>query len=386
MARRGHGEGSIYKREDGRWTAQITVGPGQRRYMYGKTRHEVQEQLTAALRNQDLGMLATGPNQTVGQYLERWLKDVAKPGVRPRTFIRYQQLIMSHAIPLLGRRPLPKLMPQDLQTLYAAKTNEGLAPRTVGHIHRVLHRALGDAVRWGLVPRNVCDAVAPPRVVKKEMRSLTIEESRKLLAAAGEDPLEALYYLALTSGMRQGELLGLKWQDIDWVSGKLQVKRSIARVTGQGFVEMEPKSAKSRRSLTLAVIAVGALKRHRARQFEARLLVGSEWNDRDFVFCNALGRPLEPQNILRRSFVPLLEKAGLPRVRFHDLRHTAASLLLALGENPKIVQEILGHSQISLTLDTYSHVLPTLQAEAIQRLNALLEDQSKPTPSAYSGQ
>ncbi|MBI4491737.1 MAG: site-specific integrase [Chloroflexi bacterium] len=373
--RRGHGEGSIHQREDGRWVAVVDQGwkdgKRQRKYLYGETRREVSEKLKAALHDQAAGLPLPSERQTVGQFLERWLEDSAKPNVRPRTFTRYHDLLTLHAIPTLGKRPLAKLSAQDLQALYGQKLDQ-LAARTVGHLHRVLHCALRDALRWGLVARNVCDAVQPPKVARPEMQVLAPEQARQLLAAADGEPLEALYVLAVTAGLRQGELFGLKWQDLDLEAGRLQVRRTLGRVRKQGFLESEPKSARSRRSITLTPLAIGALRHHRARQLEQRLAVGSAWEDRGLVFCNAVGRPLEPSNLLRRSWRPLLKKAGLPRIRFHDLRHTAATLLLAQGVHPKIVQEMLGHSTISLTLDTYSHLLPNLQDEAAAKMQAIL--------------
>jgi len=278
---------------------------------------------------------------------------------------------MCHAIPALGKRPLARVEPQDLQRLYSRKLEEGLAARTVGKLHVVLHRALQDAVRWGLVGRNVCDAVRPPKVHAQEMRTLSPDEARQFLAAAEGDALEALYVLAITSGLRQGELLALKWQDVDLEAGQLQVRRTIARVNGRGFVEQEPKSARSRRSIALTPLAVDALRRHRARQLERRM-IALVWEENDLVFANEVGRPIEAQNLVRRSFHPLLKRAELQRVRFHDLRHTAATLLLAQGVHPKVVQEMLGHSTVSLTLDTYSHVMPNMQAEAAAKMQAAL--------------
>lgn len=373
--RRGKGEGSITQLSDGRWQARLSYWDGGRRKWkayYGRTRTEARQKLTAALAALQQGQRPVSERQTVGQFLERWLRDVAQPSLRPRTFTRYRELVQLHTIPALGRRPLARLSPEDLQALYRRKLEEGLAPRTVGHLHRVLHRALQDALRWGLVARNVCAAVRPPKVPTRELRVLGPEDARRLLAAAAGDPFEALYVLALTAGLRQGELLGLKWADVDLDAGRLQVRRTLQRVRFGGWIEAEPKSRTSRRSVVLTPLAVEALRRHRARQLAQRLQAGQAWEDHDLVFTNALGRPIEPQNLLRRSYWPLLERAGLPRMRFHDLRHSAATLLLAQGVHPKVVQEMLGHASISLTLDTYSHVLPNLQVEAAERMQQLL--------------
>ncbi|HTI14507.1 MAG TPA: site-specific integrase, partial [Dictyobacter sp.] len=252
------------------------------------------------------------------------------------------------------------------------RLEEGYSAQTVKHIHRLLHRALNDAVRWDLVTKNVCDRVDAPRVAKREMKAFTPQEAQSFLKAAQGDPLETLYILALTTGMRRGELLALKWEDINFKQEMLQVRRTIAHIPHQGFITAEPKTVKSRRSITLTTLAIEALKQHRAQQNEQRLKAGPAWIDQDWIFCKKDGTPIEPSTLLRRSFYPLLLKAEVPKIRFHDLRHSTASLLLSQGVHPKIVQELLGHSQISMTLDTYSHVLPSLQKEATDRLNTLL--------------
>lgn len=243
-------------------------------------------------------------------------------------------------------------------------------------MHRLLHKAFNDALKWNLITRNVCDLVDTPRVPKHEMKVFSSEQAQQFLEVAKGDPLEALYVVALTTGMRQGELLALKWDDIDFSHGKLQVQRTIARITNKGFTISEPKTPKSRRSINLTPLAIESLKQHRIRQHEHRLLAGPEWDEQGWVFANALGRPIEAGNMMRRSFLPLLAKAELPKIRFHDLRHSTATLLLSMGTHPKIVQELLGHSQISMTLDTYSHVLPSLQEDAMSRLNTLLTKSS----------
>lgn len=367
--RRGHNEGTIYKRQDGRWAASVSLGHGQRRGFYGLTRHAVQDKLSAARRSLEDGLPVSSDRQKVGQFLERWLREVAAPTVRPSTYTRYRELLAGHVVPALGHLSLAKLGPQDLQGLYG-KLSQRLAPRTVGHVHRVLHRALRDALHWGLVARNACDAVSPPKVPREEMQVLTPDQARALLAAVEGDALEALYVLAVTAGLRQGELLALKWRDLDADAGRLTVNRTVRYMTGLGAVEGEPKSARSRRNILLAPMAVAALRRHRTRQAEQRL-AAIAWEDSDLIFTNEVGRHIQASNLLLRSFRPLLARASLPAVRFHDLRHTAATLLLLEGVHVKVVSEMLGHSAVSLTLDTYSHVLPTMQADAAAKMEAL---------------
>jgi integrase len=369
-ARRGNGEGSIYQRSDGRWVGSVSVGKGKRKYLYGKTRREVAEKLKKALAEQQQGLPLANEKQTVDQYLQRWLEDSARPTVRAGTFESYQRLIRLHVRPHIGKVPLARLTAQDLSRLYRTLLDHGLAPRSVQYVHAVLHRALGQALRWNLIARNPAELVDAPRPKRKEIAPLTPDQAKALLDAARGDRLEALYVVALTSGLRLGELLALRWADLDGERGELHVRRTLVR-TQAGLSFNEPKTAKGRRTVRLPSFAVAALREHRARQLEERLRIGPAWDGQDLIFPNEVGRPIDRQNLIRRSFKKLLQKAGLPDVRFHDLRHTAATLLLRLGEHPKVVQERLGHSTISVTMDVYSHVLPDMQRQAAEKLDTL---------------
>ena len=246
----------------------------------------------------------------------------------------------------------------------------GRSPRTVQYTHTVLRRALGRALKWGLVARNVATLVDRPRSVRQEMQSLSPEQARVFLQAAEGDRLEALYSVAIAVGLRQGEALGLRWDDVDLDAGKLRVRVALQRVNGK-LQLVGPKTAKSRRTIALPQTAVIALRKHRTRQLEERLRAGEHWQEMGLVFPSTIGTPHDARNVVR-AFQKLLEQAGLPHMRFHDLRHTCASLLLAQGVHPRVVMEILGHSQISLTMDTYSHVIPSLQREAAQQMDAAL--------------
>ncbi len=366
---RGHGEGSIYQRKDGRWAASITLEGRKRKTLYGKTRKEVQEKLRTALYEQKQGLLATGPRETVKHYLEYWLEEVHKPTIRISTYVRYQEIIQLHILPSIGHLQLQNLSPRHIQALYAKKVKEGLSASTVQSIHAVLHKALDNAVRLGSLPRNVSDKIPLPRLTKHEIKSLTLEQAQHLLESVREHRLESLFVLALSTGMRLGELLGLKWQDINFADGTLQIRRILSYVRSKGFVESEPKTARSRRHIILPAFVLESLKQHRVRQLEAKLKAGTFWEDRDLVFCTAQGSYLNPVSTVQDIFKAVLRKAGLPRMRFHDLRHSAATILLSMGVHPKVVQELLGHSQISMTMDTYSHVLPTMQKDAMERMN-----------------
>lgn len=371
MSRRGHGEGSIYKRPDGRWTAQLSLPGSRRKYIYGKTRREVQEKLTVALRAQQEGLLVTGPAQTVGQYLKRWLEDTVRHSVRPRTYQAYD-LNVRRVLPHLGHVRLTALTPALVQACYGALLERGLSRRSVEQAHTVLHGALRQAVQWGLAGRNPTEAVAVPRPGQREMRTLSAEEVRRLFVASANDRLHALWVLLATTGLRLGEATGLRWEDIDFASSRLFVRRAMQRQPGVGMAIVEPKTERSRRTVHLPVGGVTALKEHRRRQVSERLAAGSLWRDQGLVFCNVAGGPLDPSRV-NKAFLKTLQRAGLPSIRVNDLRHTAATLLLSQGVHPKVVQELLGHSTIALTLDTYSHVVPALHAEAASKMDGLFE-------------
>ncbi|MBX6770850.1 MAG: site-specific integrase [Chloroflexi bacterium] len=384
MPRRTHtyGSGSVWKTDDPRrkkkWVAQIYLGvdsQGKARFQrsYHATQAEARTWCAEQLRRLQAGQIVPSPLQNLGDYLTRWLEEAVRPTVRPGTYDDYARLVRLHILPALGTRPLGKLTPLDLMRLYRTIQESGRSARTTQYVHAVLHRALDQAVRWGLIPRNVADLVDPPRPARTEMQPLTVEQVKRFLEAARDDRLHALYVLAVTTGLRIGELLALQWGDLDTERGTLHVQRSLRR-TSAGLVFQEPKSARSRRVISLPTLALAALRQHRARQLEERLKLGTLWDDHDLIFPNEVGRPIERQNLIRRSFKKLLQQAGLPAIRFHDLRHTAATLLLSLGEHPKVVQERLGHSTIAVTMDVYSHVLPDLQREAAAKLDRLLHD------------
>lgn len=369
-SKRGNSEGSLTKRPDGRWEARITLSDGSRKSFYAKTRQEAARRLAAAMRDRDQGLPITGERQTVTQFLSVWLETI-KPTVGVATWKRYEEIVRIHLAPSIGAHSLAKLSPQSVQTLYSAKLEAGLSTTTVHHIHAVLHLALESAVSLDLVARNVSERVTVPKMGRHEMEVLSPEQSRTLLTAINGDELEALYVLALTTGMRQGELLALKWRDIDLDTGWLRIHTTVRKLHGR-FIYAPPKTKRSRRAVALTAMAVESLKQHRVRQARAKALVGPAWQENDLVFADAVGGPLEGRHMLRHYFRPLLERAGLPSIRFHDLRHTTATLLLAQGVHPKVVSEMLGHTTIGITLDTYSHVLPQMQRDAATTLDRLL--------------
>jgi integrase len=378
MGKRGNGEGSIYRRNDGKWTGSITLGNNKRKVFYGKTRKEVQEKLLTVLHEQQQGTLIADERQTVAQFLTDWLEKTHKPHVRARTYERYRDAVYLHIIPVLGRHQLSKLSAQHVQAFYTQKLEEGLAAATIMYYHSVLHNALDTAVKWGLVARNVCNLVTPPRQERYEIQPLTLEQVQKLLVAVHGHKWEALYTLALATGMRRGELLGLKWQDINMQTGTLQVRRILTRVPAPTeekrhiYIEAEPKTQHSRRSVIIASFALEMLKQHLQQQIAIKARSAEVWQEHDYVFCTSLGTHLNPNHVVD-ELKKLLKKAELPNIRFHDLRHSAATMLLSIGVHPKVVQELLGHTQISMTMDIYSHVLPGMQRDAMSRLHDALK-------------
>ncbi len=275
-----------------------------------------------------------------------------------------------NAVPRIGAKKLSKLTALDLQALYANLAEFGLSPRSVHHVHRVLHRAFVQAVRWSLIPRNPCDGATSPKAPRAELTIWNPEEADAFLLATREHRMHALYVLALTTGMRQGELLGLKWADIDLNTGTLAVRRALQWQRGNGLVFTEPKTARSRRKIHLSQTALAALRAHKDRQSFDRHAAGSAWAEHGLVFCNATGEPLSPTNETKR-FQRAVPAAALPAIRFHDLRHTAATILLAKCVHVKLVSEMLGHSTIVLTLDTYSHVIPAMHGDAAVTMDAV---------------
>jgi integrase len=308
----------------------------------------------------------------LGDYLDRWLTDSVRDTVRQNTWERYEQIVRLHIKPALGRVKLKSLTPTHVRALYRDKLDAGLATRTVQYIHTTLHKALKQAMNDRLVPRNVTEAVKAPRPSSKEVMPLSAGQARALLKAARGDRFEAIYVLAITAGLREGELLGLKWEDVDLGTEKLSVRRGLT-ITKYGPALGAPKRNKSRRSIRLTAPAAEALKRHKLTQKAERLRLGSLWEDNDLIFPNQTGGLMRPWSLTGGPSLRLLRRAGLPETtRFHDLRHTCATLLLSKGVHPKIVQELLGHASISITLDTYSHVLPNMQEKAVDAMESAL--------------
>ncbi|MEJ7815671.1 MAG: site-specific integrase [Rubrobacter sp.] len=378
MGKNGNGEGSIYphKRNGkkvgyrGAYVVQTLEGP-KRRYVSGKTRDEVHDKLIEALGNRSQGFVFDAGSLTVGEYLTRCLKDSVRGTVRVSTYEVHRHMIEPHIVPTLGRLKLKDLNPAHVRGFYREKLDSGLSAATVRKMHSVLRKALKQAVMDGLIPRNVCESVKPPKIERKEITPLDREQAKALLEAAGGDRLAALYVLAVHTGMREGELLGLKWEDADLERGVLRLRRALVREGGKTALG-DLKTAKSRRSVRLTRAAADALRSHLERQLEEMGRLGSLYQPGGLVFATESGTLINPSNLRNRSFKPLLKRAGLPDICFHDLRHTCATLLLSQGTHPKLVQELLGHATIAMTLDTYSHFLPSMGDQTVRAMEAAL--------------
>jgi integrase len=370
--------GSITKRGS-TWTGIVDLPPdpatGRRRQkrVTARTRKEIEQKVAELLAAGDKGF-TDAKNLTVADYLAGWLETIAA-SVKPSTLRRYRDLTRLHIVPVIGGLKVGRLTPGDVQRLYANRL-QTLSPTSVRHLHSLLHRALDDAVKWGLVVRNVCDVVTPPRRAHVEMRVWSAEDARRVLAAAEGDDLAALWHLALATGMRRGELLGLKWSDVNLEAATVSVRRTLSRGQTSRLEEFEPKTQAGRRRISLPASTVEALRQHRVLQLQHRLRLGDACHDHDYVFPNPFGEALHP-NTLQRAFRALIARAGVPVIRLHDLRHTAATLLLAQGVHPKIVQERLGHTDIAMTLDRYSHVTPDMQGVAADAMEAVLSGKSR---------
>jgi integrase len=370
--RRGNREGSITRRKDGLWQGAVTLADGRRKYLYGGSREEVRRKVATAVHAVETGTMSDARGVTVGEFLDQWLTDVVRPNVRPWTYAGYEVHVRLHLKPTLGRIQLDRLTPLHVHQLLNRKIASGLKPKSVRYIRGTLSTALNQAVRWGLISRNAASLVDGPRVEQYEIQPFTPLEARAFLAVLKGDRLEALYSVALTMGLRQGEALGLRWQDVDLGLGYLRVSKQLQRIDGTPQL-VEPKTRRSRRTIAMPAAIVAALKEHQERQEAEIRLAGERWTETGLVFVNPQGKPIDPTRI-SKQFHTHLARAGLAQRRFHDLRHSCATLLLVQGVSPRVVMDVLGHSQIGLTMNTYSHVIPELRREAASRMDDLLNE------------
>jgi len=366
--------GKITRRGEG-WSFVVDMGRDPRTGKRRQVRHTVRglkseaQALQVRLLSERDGTDSSARKMTVSAWLERWLKVYGEPRLAPRTIAAYDNCIRLHLVPAIGMKKLTKLRPMDIEECYAQVIARGRSVRTALHVHRVLRQALQYAVRIQVLNRNPADSVEAPRPARYPAPTITVQMAMEILEAAEKTRYGAMVYLAIMTGLRLGELQGLRWQDLDLAAGTLQVRQIFQSYKGKSF--RQPKTHRSTRGLTLTPATVDRLKRHRQAQLETRLLVGGSYTDRDLVFATDTGGPIDGHQI-RDAWARILKLAGLTGIRFHDLRHAHASLMLAQGTHPKIVQERLGHSAIAITLDTYSHVVPNLQRQEADKLDRLL--------------
>lgn len=364
-----------YQRADGRWTAQVSVGyvngKRARKTVYGKTAAECRKKLIEVLHGQQNGQAPMDERTTLATFLPRWLEAIA-PSLRPHTRRFYGDQVRLHLIPRLGSLPIARITPEQVQQFVNAKSAEGLSPRMVRHLRSTLRAALNQAVEWQLIPRNPAAVrIRLPQPEDREVNALTADEVKALLSVSARVPnrWHALWVVAVYLGLRQSEILGLRWSSIDWTNGNLRVDKQLQRVDGR-LVLTEPKTRGSVRTLPMPLTVAAALRDHAALQDVARQ--GNNVYRLDgYVFATANGTPIDPRNLIR-EWHALLRRAGLRRIRFHDLRHTAATLMLAAGVDIKLVAETLGHRDATMILRVYGHVLPHQRNEAAQKMEAIL--------------
>jgi integrase len=399
--KRGNSEGSIYKMKDGRWRAAITTGwklnavgvkIPVRKVLTAATRHEVAEQMTNSLRDQQRGININPVKQTVGAYLAEWLENTAKPSVRPKTYRSYEQMVRNHlsktvppaewkereldSVPGFKDLLLTNLTLPRLQKFFNDKLSAGNSPALVRYLRVVLRIALQVAVKGDLVPRNVAALTTPPRVEKKEPEPFTPEQAGRFLKAAMGHRLEALFTAALAIGLRSGECSALRWPDVDLDKAEINVRHTLQRIKLPGeekgvLTLLPPKSEKSRRRVPLPTVCVTALHTHKKCQEQERALAGSSWKETEYVFTSRIGTPIDDRKILK-EFNALVKAACLPKQRFHDLRHACISLLSAQGVPLKVISEIVGHSDIRLTQNVYQHVYSEAKRAAANTMDSVL--------------
>ncbi len=375
--RRGNGEGTIYQRVDGRWTGAAYVfnrdGGRQRRQVYGRTRAEAAGKVTDLLKSNREHRPAAVIRVTVEQFGKDWVSRLAMSGLKPATVSNYGWILQRYVYAEIGSVRVVSLTPQHVRDLLAATAAKGVSPRTVQLTRAVLRSMLADAEREEVVHRNVAALVKGPRVERQEVVPWNVDQAMRFLASVRDHRLGPLFSVGVALGLRKGELLALRWDDVDLIGGTLRVQRTVQRLgSGVGLVIGSPKTARSRRTIPLPEMCVGALMEHCERQEVERADAGDAWQDHGLVFASTVGTVIEPRN-LNRLLDQLSAQAGVPRIRFHDLRHTCASLLLAQGVSPRVVMEMLGHSQMSMTTDLYGHVMPTALRAAADAADYLFE-------------
>ena len=369
--KRGAGEGTIVQLPSGSWRGQITLDRGRLSFT-AKTRREVQDWIRKMAVQVDAGLSYDGATTSVTEFMHGWLQS-AQPSLRAKTHQQYTQVARDHILPYIGHMKLLALRPDQVQKMYDRLLANGNSARIVQLSHSILHRALDSALKMGSVTRNVTDATTPARPKKRTIQVLTEEELDRLLVAAEGHRYKVLVYLAVVTGMREGELFGLRWSDIDWLTGEIHITRQVQDIRGQGAVYVDPKTDAGRRTVVIGAQVVELLKWQyqwvgTMRRFDKRGI----WKEHDLVFPSTRGTPIIHSNF-HKEWKKILEAAKLPHMRFHDLRHLAASILLVkLRKSPTEVAAILGHAKTSTTLDIYGHMLPGMSQQTASEIEAVV--------------
>jgi integrase len=374
--RRGNNEGAVYQRSaDGRWCGVALLGYDVRGRMIrktvtAKTRAEVTRKLAELRRQVDAGRVSTTKTLTLSELMTRWFEDVLSREVARSTYDNYGAVVRYHVLPSLGKRKVTDIKVADVDRLLSSKLRDGLSPSTVHRIRALISQCLDQGVRWSEVPTNVARLSRPPKMTRPEGRTLTRDQAQSLLVTLKGHRHESLYLLMLSTGMRRGEALGLKWDDVNFDQGVARVKRNLKREGGR-LVTADTKTLKSRRAVNLPGPVIEALKENRELQGEERAYLGAAWIETDFVFTTSVGTPIDPRN-LYREFAQICQRAGLGHWHPHELRHSAASLMLASGVKLQVVSEVLGHSSIRMTADVYGHILDPDRQQAAAAMSEVL--------------
>ena len=372
------GAGSIRQRPDGLWEARFTVGNA-RRSIYGHTQSEVRKEMTAILRDIDKGTYQAPNKQKVKEWLNTWMETFCKNKVKPLTYSSYEGIIKNHIVPAIGNVQLQSLNGTHVQKLYNKMTDAGLSGKTVKNVSAVLHKALNQAVKLGFIPVNPCASAELPKAEKHEIKPLTDEEIPRFLAAIESSPMRNAFALCLFAGLREGECLGLSWDQVDFTRGKITISQQLQvekKKGGKYYIAPSTKSGKAR-TITPPPIAFQYLKDERTRQLENRFRASENWNnEHNLVFTNELGGNLIFVNFYKH-FKRIAASIGRPDARPHDLRHSCATVALASGADIKSVQDLLGHATASFTLDVYGHTSEKMRQDTAERMQNYYENLSK---------
>jgi len=368
-----------FRKRGSTWSFAVSLGTdpetGKRRQITRsgfKTKKEAEVACAEMIAQFERGELVISKKQTLASYLEFWLENYAKTNLRQSTYTNHEIAVRSRLIPSLGHHELDKLTPLRVTKYLAELQKEGLSADYIKYLHSVLSKALNQAVKWQLVPKNIMEHVDPPRLIQKEIVTWTAEQANEFLSYAKDDKYYIAFVLAIYTGMRRGEILGLRWKDVDFEQSRISVQQTLYRPANSGIIFQEPKTKSAKRRIAIPQFVVKELKSHRAKQNALRIQYGAGYQDHDLVVCYDDGRPQDPRNLLRH-YERIIKRSGLPYIRFHDLRHTHATMLLQLGEHPKVVSERLGHSRVGITMDVYSHVLPDMQKDAADNFEKMMK-------------